>query len=153
VAHVEPRMEDEQTPLGPIIEVEQIDVQATSSEVVFADICRQEVLEIDNVVLQEASRRQELDMVVHPSLGLPIEEVQTNIVAASKAAIYSGSNPLQEFIDRACNIVCPLFPIRGRKAGFLEHVLIVQVEHQELSMDQYRHSKCIPCTGIHALDW
>lgn len=54
VAHVEPMMEDEQTPLGPAIGVEQRDVQAASRE--FADTCPQEVLEIDRVVLQEASR-------------------------------------------------------------------------------------------------
>lgn len=52
VAHVEPMMEDEQTPLGPAIGVEQ----TTSREVVFADTCPQEMLEIDGVVLQEASR-------------------------------------------------------------------------------------------------
>ena len=56
VAHVEPMMEDEQTPLGPAIGLEQTDVQAASREAIFAYTCPQEVLEIDKVVLQEASR-------------------------------------------------------------------------------------------------
>lgn len=90
-------------------------------------------------------------MVVHPSLGLPIDEVQTHIVVASKVATYSGSIPLQEFINRACNTVFPLFPIRGREARFLGHVLIVRVEHQELRMDQRKHSRCILCMKIPTL--
>jgi len=56
VAHVKPMMEDEKTPLGPAIGVEQIDVQAASREAVYAHTCPQEVLEIDGLVWQEASR-------------------------------------------------------------------------------------------------
>lgn len=62
---------------------------------------------------------------MHPSLGLPIDEVQIDAVVANKAATYIGTNPLQEFLDRACSIVYPHFPIRGREAGFIGYVLIV----------------------------
>lgn len=64
--------------------------------VVFADACPQELLEVDRVVLQVMSRLEEygafrqmredlLKMVVHPSLGLPTDEVSIGAVAASRA--------------------------------------------------------------------
>lgn len=80
------------------------------------------MLDIDRVVLQEASRQQELlEMVVHPSLGQPTDEVRVVAQAASRAAGLSVSSPLQEYIDRTCSTVYPLLSIRGRKAKFLEH--------------------------------
>ena len=33
-------------------------------------------------------------IAMHPSLGLPIDEVQTKVVAASRATTFSGSSPL-----------------------------------------------------------
>jgi len=57
-------------------------------------------------------------MVVHPSLRRPTNEVRVDAQATHRAAVLSGSNPLQEYIDRACNIVWPLIHITGREAGF-----------------------------------
>lgn len=159
--HIEPVMvEDEQPPLGSVVDEEQTYVQAAGKVTVLADTCPQEMLEYDRTVWQEIGGLEEhgvsyqaREMAVHPSLRLHIDEVQTDVVAAIRAATFSGSNPLQEYIDGVCSTVCPLFPIRGREAGFLGHVLIVQVEHQELSMDQFQHSRHIPCTGVHALYW
>ena len=42
MAHVEPMMEDEKTPLGPTIRVEQTDVQAVSREAAFVDTLPQD---------------------------------------------------------------------------------------------------------------
>jgi len=78
--------EDRQPPLGSAIDEEQTNVQIGNGVVVLADTCSQEVLEVDRVVLREASiwqghgvidqRREELlEMVVHPSLGQPTDEV------------------------------------------------------------------------------
>lgn len=55
-------------------------------------------------------------MVVHPYLGLPIDEAQIDAVAAIKAVTSLGSSPLQEYIDKVCSSTCPLLPIieRGR---------------------------------------
>lgn len=56
VAHVEPMIEDEQTPLGSAIGVEQTEVQAVSREVAFANTRPQETLEIDRIVWKEDNR-------------------------------------------------------------------------------------------------
>lgn len=118
VAHVEPMIEDEQTPLGPAIGVEQTDVQAVSREVAFANTRPQETLEIDRIVWQEDSRRQELlKMVVHPSLGRTIDAVPADAWAVGRVVIHFENNPYQEYIDRACSTVWPLVPILGREAG------------------------------------
>ena len=67
---------------------------------------------------------------MHTSLGLPIDEVQADVVVANRAVAFSGSNPLQECIDKACNTICPLGSIIGREAGFIGHVLLVdQAKH------------------------
>ena len=56
--HVEPIIkEDEQPSFGPAIDEEQTNAQTASGVVVFTDTCPWEKLEIDRVVLQEASRR------------------------------------------------------------------------------------------------
>lgn len=52
-----------------------------------------------------------MEMVGHPSLGRPIDEVQIGAVAANRAVIFLGRNPLKEYIDRACSTSCPLFLI------------------------------------------
>lgn len=99
---------------------------------VLASTCPQVMLEYDRIVWQEIGGLEERgasyqlrEVAVHPSLGLPIDEVQTNVVVARQATTFLGSNPLQEYIDGGCIIVCPLFPIRGRDTGFLGHVLFV----------------------------
>ena len=75
---------------------------------------------------------------MHPSLGLPIDEVQVDVVETSRAVAFSGSSPLQEYIDKACSTTCPPRSIIGREAGFIGCILLVdRAEHQELSMDQY----------------
>jgi len=56
-------------------------------------------------------------MVVHPSLRGTIDAVRADAQAVGKAAGHSGSNPYQEYIDRACSTVWPLVPILGREAG------------------------------------
>lgn len=100
--HIEPMMEEEEkTPLGPTIGGEQ----AATREVVFADIGHQEVLELDRTFLQVTSRPEEygafrqmtedfLEMVVHPSLGLPTDELPIGAVAANRAIVFPGNNPL-----------------------------------------------------------
>lgn len=56
----------------------------------FADTCHQEMLEYDRIVWQDIDGLEEhgfsylaREMAVHPSLGLPIDKVQTYVVAAS----------------------------------------------------------------------
>lgn len=94
-----------------------------------------------------------LEVVVHPFVGLPIDEVQIAVVAASKTATFSGSNPLQGYIDRACSTTCPFLPIIGRGAGFLGQILLMdQTEQHELSMDQCQHSGLVPYIGVYAFD-
>lgn len=86
VAHAEPVLgEDEQQYFGPAICEEWIDIQTASEVVVFVDTCW-EMLDLDRVVLQETSRCEEhgvsdqrreelLEIVVHPSLGLSINDM------------------------------------------------------------------------------
>jgi len=92
----------------------------------FIDTCPQEMLEHDKTIWQEIGGLEERgvsyqarEMVVHPSLGLPIDEVQTGVAAASRAATFSGKSPLQEYIDRTCSIFWLLVPITGRESGQL----------------------------------
>lgn len=75
--HIEPVMEEDlQPPLGLAIDEVQTYVQIVGRVTVFTDTCPQDILGIDRVVLPEDSRRQVLlEMVVHPSLGRPIDEV------------------------------------------------------------------------------
>jgi len=64
-------------------------------------------------------------MAVHQSLGLTIDEVQTYVVVASKAATFSDISPLQEYIGLDCSTNYPRFPIIRRGKGFLGHILLV----------------------------
>jgi len=48
-----------------------------------------------------------LEMVVHPSMGLPIDEAQIGAVAASRVAVYTGGTPPEEYMYRACDTICP----------------------------------------------
>lgn len=56
-------------------------------------------------------------MVVHPSLDQPTDEVRVDAKGVGRVVGLSGSNPLQEYIDRACSTVWSLEPITGREAG------------------------------------
>lgn len=157
---VEPvMMEGEQLPLALVIDGDQIEVQTIGRVTVFADTCPQGMLEYDRTVWQEIGGLEECgasyqsrEVAVHTSLGLPIDEVQIDVVGARQATIFLGCNPLQDYIDRACSMFCPLFPIREREAGFLGHAWIVQVEHQQVSMDQFQYSRHISGTGVHVLE-
>ena len=104
--------EDEQLSFGLAIGEEQTDAQAASGVV---NTCHQDLLEPNKATLQEIGRLEEhrvssqmsgdiLEMVVHPSLGRPIDEVRANAQIAGRAARHSESNPLNEYIDRACSI-------------------------------------------------
>ena len=92
---------------------------------VFADTCPQEVRGFNEIDLHEVGRLKEhgvlsqmgvdiFDMVAHPSLDRPTDEVQVLAQTAGRATVLSGSNPLQEYMDRDCSIVWPHVPITGR---------------------------------------
>jgi len=89
--HIEPvMMEDEKPPLGSDIDEEQTDVHTASRVTVFADTCPHEMPECDRTVSQDIGglegcgvSYQARGMEVHPSLGLPIDEVQTKVVAVN----------------------------------------------------------------------
>lgn len=110
---------------------------------VFVNTCPQEMLEYDRRAWQDISGLEEhgvsyqtREMTVNPSLGLPINEVQTNVVEASRAIAFSGRSPLQEYIDGACSTIWLLVPITGREARFSRWIwLSNQVEQHEFSMD------------------
>lgn len=142
VAHVEPMVEDEQWSLGLAINEGYTDVKTTSRVVFLIDTCRQEVvfvdmghpeaLEPDRTILQVTIGPMEhrvfsqikeafLETMMHPSLGLPIDKVQVDAATTttSKAAVLPGNNHLLEYIDRVCNMGCPLI---GREAGIPRHI-------------------------------
>lgn len=131
VAHVEPMEEDEQPPLGSTIDKEQTYVHEIRRVAVFEDTCPQEVLEADMIVLQEehevfSKMREDLfEMVVHPYLSLPIVEVKISAMSASRVIVSLSCTPVLEYIDKACNTSCPLFPIIERGVGFLRHILLI----------------------------
>lgn len=131
--HVESMIEeDEQSSFAPGIDEEQTNAQTTSRVVVFAGTCRQGVLESDRIVLQEVGRLEKhgdpcqmREMVVHSSLGLPIDELQTDATTTNKVATFLGNNPPQGYIGKACRTTCTLSPIIGRGAGFLRQMLLM----------------------------
>ena len=57
-------------------------------------------------------------MVEHLSLGRHIDEVQIDVHAVDRAAVLSVSSTLQEYVDGACSISCPLRPIIENGAFF-----------------------------------
>ena len=59
-----------------------------------------------------------MDMVEHPSVGRHRDEAQIDVHAVSKAAVFLVGSTLQEYIDGACSISCPLWPIIERGASF-----------------------------------
>lgn len=126
-AHIEP-MRDMRLTLGSAIEVGQSDALTSSTTIAVADPYPLEVLEVDGILLQGASRQQEHDIpdqeweelldMEHPSVGRHRDEVQIDVHAVSRAAVFSVSSTLQEYIDGACSISCPLWPIIERGASF-----------------------------------
>ena len=80
-----------------------------------------EMLEVDGIFLQGDRGRQELyipherdellEMVEHPSVRRHRDEAQIDVHAVSRAAVFSVSSTLQEYIDGACSISCPLDPL------------------------------------------
>ena len=83
--HIEP-MRDMRLTLGSTIEVEQLDGLTSSTVTTVADPYPLELLEVDGIVLQGASRQREhdipdqeweelLDMVEHPFVGRHRDEV------------------------------------------------------------------------------
>ena len=52
-----------------------------------------------------------LEMVEHPLLGRHVDKVQIDAHAVSMAVVLPGSSTLQEYIDGACSISWPLWPI------------------------------------------
>lgn len=136
VAHIEPMIEkDEQLFFGPIIGKEQTKAQISSRVVVLANTVHQEVLEPDRIVLQKVGTLEKrgvsgqmqdcLEMMVHSSLGLPIDELQTSVMEASRAAVLLGNSPLQEYIDKACSTGYPFLSLTQREAGFLGQILLM----------------------------
>ena len=126
--HIDSMMDMRPT-LGSTIEEEQSDAQTSGTVMVVVDPYPLEMLEVDGIVLQGVSRQQEhdipnqerealLEMVDHPYLGRHTDEVQINAHAISRAAVLPGSSTLQEYIDGACSISCPLWPIIERGAFF-----------------------------------
>lgn len=86
--------------------------------------------------------------MVHRYLVLPINEVQVDAVEASKVVVFPSNKPLQEHIDRVCNIS---FPLIGREAQIPRHIwLIGWAEPHDLSM--VHHNGLVPYTVAHAFD-
>ena len=117
--NIEP-MRDMRLTLGLAIEVGQSDALTSSTVTVVSNPYPLKVLEVDGIVLQGASRQQDhdipdqeweelLEMVEHPSVGRHRDEVQIDVHAVSRAGVFSVSSTLQEYIDGACSISCPLW--------------------------------------------
>jgi len=83
------------------------------------------VLEPNRAALQEVGKLEERgvscrtrELMVHPYLDLPIIDA----IAASGTVVFPGSNPLQEYIVRACSTGYPLWTITKRDARFLRQI-------------------------------
>ena len=87
-------------------------------------------------------------MVEHPSLGRHIDEVQMDV-----HAVLSVSSTLQEYIDGACSISCPLWPIIERGAFFYRQLSLEdRAEQCELITGWRQHSRRVPYTVVATLD-
>ena len=102
-----------------------------------------EMLGVDGIVWQEARGHQEfyipderddlLEIVEYPSLGRHIDEVQIDVHTVGRAAVLSVSSTLQEYIDGACSMSCPLWPTIERGASFYRQFpLVDRAEQWEL---------------------
>ena len=92
-------------------------------------------------------------MVEHPSVGGHIDEVQTDAHAVSRVAVLSGSSTLQEYIDGACSISCPLWPIIEKGAFFYRQISLANgTKQHELIMSWRQLSRHIPYAVDTTLD-
>ena len=77
----------------------------------------------------------------------------------SRAGVLSVSSTLQEYIDGACSISCPLWPFIERGAFFFRQISSDRSGQHELSMDWRPHTKLVLYTGVTAfysssrIDW
>ena len=69
-------------------------------------------------------------MVEHPSLGRHIDEVQIDVCTVSRDAVLSVSSTLQEYIDGACSLSCPLRPIIERGDFFYRQLSLADRAEQ-----------------------
>ena len=69
-------------------------------------------------------------MVEHPSEGRHKDEVQIDVHAVSKAAVFLVGSTLHEYIDGACSISCPLWPIIERGVSFYRQLSLADRAEQ-----------------------
>ena len=105
------------------------------------------------LTLGSAMEEEMLEMVVHPYLGQPIDEVSVDAYTVSRTAVLSRSNTFQEYIYGACSTYCPLEPIIERGAFPLRQFLLTGgTEQHELSVSWQPHSRHVPYANITTLD-
>ena len=121
-----------------------------------ADAYPLEVLEVDEIVLQGACRQREhdipdqkweelLDMVEHPFVGRHMDEAQIDVHTVSKGALFLVGSTLHEYIDGACSISCPIWPIIERGASFYRQLSLAdRAEQWELITGWRQHSRRVP---------
>ena len=84
-------------------------------------------------------------MVEHPSVGRYKDEAQIDVHAVSRAAVFSVSSTLEEYIDGACSISCPLWPVIERGASFYRRLSLAdRAEQWELITGWRQHSRRVP---------
>ena len=162
-AHIESMM-DMRLTLGSATEEEQSDAQTPSTVTAVANPYPLEMLEVDGIVLQGARGQQEhyipdqerdelLEMVEHPSLGRHIDELQIDVHTVGRVAILSVSSTLQEYVDGACSISCPLWPIIERGAFFYRQLSLAdRAEQGELITGWRQHSRRVLYAVVATLD-
>ena len=92
-------------------------------------------------------------MVEHPSVGRHRDEMQIDVHAVSRATVFSVSNIVQEYIDGACSMSCPLWPIMERGASFYRQLpLADRAEQWELITGWRQHFGHVPCAVVATLD-
>ena len=92
-------------------------------------------------------------MVEHPSVGRHGDEAQIDVHAINKAAVFLVGSTLQEYIDGACSISCPLWPIIERGASFYRQLPLADRAEQWESITSWRqHSGHVPCAVVATLD-
>ena len=161
--HIESMM-DMWLTLGLAIKVEQSDALTLSTVTAVENPYPLEVLEVDGIVLQGASRQQKhdildqeweelLEMVEHPSVGQHKDEAQTDVDTVSRAAMFLMCSTLQEYIDGACSISCPLWPIIERGDSFYRQLSLAnRAEQWESIMGWQQHSKHVPYAVVATSD-
>ena len=93
-------------------------------------------------------------MVEHPSVGRHRDEAQIDVHAVSRAAAFLVGSTLHEYIDGACNISCPLWPIIERGASFYRQLSLAdRAEQWELIMGWQQHSRRVPYAVVVATSY